>query len=113
VLDRSASSTALGILEGGSLAGYGVLRACRCGYKIGPLFADSPELAQRLFLALRGSVPEGAEMFLDTPEVNPAALELVEWHGMNVVFETARMYKGKAPELPLDRLFGVTTFELG
>jgi hypothetical protein len=28
-------------------------------------------------------------------------------------FETARMYKGPAPSLPLERIFGVTTFELG
>jgi hypothetical protein len=29
------------------------------------------------------------------------------------MFETARMYTGPAPNLPLDRLWGVTTFELG
>jgi ribosomal protein S18 acetylase RimI-like enzyme len=32
---------------------------------------------------------------------------------MMVAFETARMYRGKCPDLPLSRLFGVTTFELG
>jgi hypothetical protein len=32
---------------------------------------------------------------------------------MAPVFETARMYKGPAPELPIDRIFGLTTFELG
>jgi hypothetical protein len=29
------------------------------------------------------------------------------------VFETARMYTGPIPPLRLDRVFGVTTFELG
>jgi len=29
------------------------------------------------------------------------------------VFETARMYTQVCPNLPYDRLFGVTTFELG
>jgi len=29
------------------------------------------------------------------------------------VFETARMYRGAAPDLPVDRWFGVTSFELG
>ncbi len=42
---------ALGIMGGGKLAGYGVMRACRSGFKIGPLFADTPELAESLFLA--------------------------------------------------------------
>jgi hypothetical protein len=40
-------------------------------------------------------------------------LALAERHGMVVAFETARMYTGKVPDLPLRRLFGVTTFELG
>jgi hypothetical protein len=32
---------------------------------------------------------------------------------MNVVFETARMYTSDFPQLPLEKIFGVTTFELG
>jgi GNAT superfamily N-acetyltransferase len=104
---------ALGILQKRTLTGYGVLRMCRTGYKIGPLFADSPETAERLFLALMKHAPDGAPVFLDIPAVNPAAVELVERYHMTVAFETARMYKGKCPDLPINRLFGVTTFELG
>src|SRR5436190_6682315 len=106
-------STALGILRNRTLAGYGVLRTCRSGCKIGPLFADSPELAERLFLALQGHAPEGAPIFLDTPAVNSAAVDLAKRHNMTLVFETARMYTGNNPDLPVNRLFGVTTFELG
>jgi hypothetical protein len=29
------------------------------------------------------------------------------------VFETARMYTGEPPPLPMQRLYGITTFELG
>jgi hypothetical protein len=32
---------------------------------------------------------------------------------MTPVFETARMYRNGAPEMRVDRCFGVTTFELG
>jgi len=106
-------SRAFAIRQNGKLTGYGLIRPCRNGYKIGPLFADRPEVAETLFRALEGSVPEGSPIFLDIPEVNPAALELVQRHEMNVVFETARMYKGAAPQLPVERIFGVTTFELG
>jgi ribosomal protein S18 acetylase RimI-like enzyme len=108
-----SQGTALGILQNGKLSGYGVLRVCGVGYKIGPLFADNAEFAERLFAALKSQVPEGVPVFLDIPEVNPAAVALVNRHGMGAVFETARMYKGKRPDLPMDRLFGVTTFELG
>lgn len=106
-------STALGILQHGKLAGYGVLRPCRVGHKIGPLFADSPELAERLMTALQAQTPAGSPLFLDVPEVHVAAVALARRHGMKVVFGTARMYAGTAPALPLARLFGVTTFELG
>jgi ribosomal protein S18 acetylase RimI-like enzyme len=106
-------STALGILRNGKLAGYGVLRICRSGCKVGPLFADSPEFAEHLFSALKAHAPEGAPIFLDTPAVNSAAIDLVKRHNMVVAFETARMYTGKSPDLPINRLFGVTTFELG
>lgn len=106
-------STALGILRNNKLAGYGVLRICRSGYKVGPLFADSPECAEQLFLALNSHAPEGAPVFLDIPAVNEAAVDLVNRHNMTVSFETARMYTGQSPTLPVERLFGVTTFELG
>jgi len=109
----AAGHYAIGLVEEGRLAGYGVLRMCRDGFKVGPLFADTPAIAEHLFAHLRGKVPHGAPIFLDIPEPNPEAIALVRRHGMSPVFETARMYAGRAPELPLDRLFGVTTFELG
>jgi hypothetical protein len=106
-------STALGILQNCKLTGYGVLRICRTGFKVGPLFADSPEFAEQLFLALKAHTPEGAAIFLDTPAVNAAAVDLAKRHDMIASFETARMYTENIPDLPINRLFGVTTFELG
>jgi ribosomal protein S18 acetylase RimI-like enzyme len=110
---RQAGGKALGIMQNGALAGYGIIRRCRSGYKIGPLFADSPDLAEALFVALTSEIEPTAPVYLDTPQVNPAAAELAERHDMKVVFETARMYTRETPNMPLDRLFGVTTFELG
>jgi len=52
-------------------------------------------------------------IYLDIPAPNSAAVDLVKRHKMIATFETARMYTGKSPSLPLHRLFGVTTFELG
>ena len=104
---------ALGILQNRKLTGYGVLRRCRSGYKIGPLFADNPEFAEYLFAALKSYIPEGDSFFLDVPEVNPAAVDLAKRHSMTVTFETARMYKGQCRDLPINRMFGVTTLELG
>lgn len=108
---RQPGARSLGILEGGQLKGYGMIRPCRTGYKIGPLLADDPELASALFGALTSELD--AAIFLDVPEVNPAAVVLAERSGMTAVFETARMYTGEAPRIPLDHVFGVTSFELG
>jgi Acetyltransferase (GNAT) domain len=100
-------------VKDGKLTGYIVIRPCRNGYKIGPLFADSPEIADQLFCALKGQATLGAPVYLDIPDPHENALELVKRHDMNVVFETARMYTDISPNLPLDRLYGVITFELG
>jgi hypothetical protein len=106
-------STALALVEDGRLRGYGVIRACRTGHKIGPLFADDASVAESLFTALKSKVAPMDKVYLDTPHCNPEALGLARRHGMSPMFETARMYTGAAPELPLQRLYGVTSFELG
>lgn len=107
-------STALGVRGAdGQLAGYGVIRPCRSGYKVGPLLADTPALAAQLFDALVGCVPPGSPIQLDVPCTNPQAVALAESRHLEPVFQTARMYAGHAPTLPLHRQYGVTTFELG
>lgn len=103
---------ALGVLKNSKLSGYGVLRPCRNGFKIGPLFADDEHIAEDLFQAL-ASHGAGQSIYLDTPEANAGAISMAQRHGMKVVFETARMYTKNPPNLPLSKIFGVTTFELG
>ena len=103
---------ALGCRRDGRLAGFGVVRRCREGCKIGPLFADDAQVAEALFAGLTGYAA-GGPVFLDVPENNPRGLELAQRHAMVEVFGCARMYLGPAPELAQERIFGVTTFELG
>ncbi len=103
---------ALACLRDGRLVGYGVVRRCVEGCKIGPLFADDTDAALALYTAL-SSFAAGAPLFLDVPENNPAALALARRFGMTEVFGCARMYLGPAPALRHERVFGVTTFELG
>lgn len=110
---QQSGGHALGIQEAGKLVGYGVLRPCRVGYKIGPLFADSPEIAVTLFQALKSKTGGNVPVFLDVPEVNSAGLALAEAGNMKVVFETARMYSRGIPDLPLKNIYGVTSFEVG
>jgi Acetyltransferase (GNAT) family. len=99
-------------VRNGQVAGYGVLRRCLTGYKIGPLFADSNEIAARLFSALTSSIA-GEVFFFDVPEINAHAIALAVRHGMTSVFETARMYTREQPAISIERVFGATSFELG
>ncbi len=110
---RQPDSHALGIIHDGKLTGYGVMRPCRTGYKVGPLFADEPSIAEALFLGLKSRVDSSDAIFLEVPEENEAAVELAERYNMKVSFETARMYNREIPALPLKRTFGVTSFEVG
>ena len=106
-------ATGLAWLEQGRVAGWGLIRRCREGHKIGPLVADAPSIANALFAALCARVPVGDTVYLDVPMPNADALKLAQAHGLRGVFETARMYAGAAPACELQRVYGITTFELG
>lgn len=106
---------ALGLIVDEQLVGYGVVRECAEGFKIGPLFADDSEIAAQIFSALSDHAA-GQSLVLDVPEVNDAAMALAQQNGMTEVFGCARMYYGEdeqASRLPWDSVFGITTFELG
>jgi hypothetical protein len=89
-----------------------VIRPCRKGFKIGPLVADDRAAAEAVLSALLASTG-GGEIFLDVPAINPDAVAFARDLRLTPSFETARMYTGAIPSLRLDRVFGVTTFELG
>jgi GNAT superfamily N-acetyltransferase len=100
------------LMRDGRLAGWGVIRPCLRGRKIGPLVADDRAGAEVVLSALLARVG-GGEIFLDVPSINRDAVALAQDLGLTPVFETARMYTGAVPPLRLERVFGVTTFELG
>lgn len=104
---------AAGVRSGSGLSGYGVIRPARDGMKVGPLFADDADTARAILGRLVAHAGEGTRVFLDVPEPHLAGVALAQEHGLEPVFETARMYRGGSLDLPLDRIFGITTFELG
>ena len=109
---NQADAKALGFVKNGQLQGYAVRRRCIEGHKIGPLFADNSAIAEGLFQALQLDIP-GEAIFLDIMEINPAAQKLVEKYNMQVVFSTGRMYLKGQPKLADQKIFGITSFELG
>ncbi|MDF3127750.1 GNAT family N-acetyltransferase [Kiritimatiellaeota bacterium B1221] len=109
---QPAGGCALGILRHEQLIGMGIIRPCLNGFKIGPLFAGEAATADQLFQDL-SAFAKGQPLYLDIPENNPQACALAQRHQLKEVFGCARMYLGAPPELPWNRIFGITTFELG
>lgn len=109
---KQPDSAAWGNLTQKQLTGYGVIRPCHTGFKIGPLFADNEQIANKLLQALLTHAPN-VPVFLDIPTANPAAISLTRSWGMQPVFETVRMYVRGQPALSLAYVFGATTLELG
>lgn len=106
------ASHSLALVDDGVVVGLGTIRRCRDGHKVGPLYAPDRAGALRLLQGLAAGAA-GETIFWDVPGPNTEAMALADELGLVQRFETARMYRGAAPELPLERLFGITSFELG
>lgn len=106
------ASCSFATLEGGVLRGYAVARRCRNGWKVGPLFAENRALATQLFRRCWEAAAEGP-LFLDVPEANAEGLALAREFGLESVFHCNRMYLGPPPPIRQERIFGITTLELG
>ena len=102
---------ALAQVGAGGIQGYGVVRECREGFKIGPLFAVDEIAAADLLAALNAQCP--GEVQIDVPEDKENFADLLLRAGFSRGFETARMYRGPAPELAGSGIFGISTLELG
>lgn len=99
-------------VEKRKLKGFAIVRKANKGYKISPLFADNEMIAEELYKACLNSVI-GEPLYLDIPVINDGAVHIIKKYNATYVFECARMYYGKPPEIEMDKVFGITTFELG
>lgn len=103
---------ALALVEDGALAGFGVARPCKIGYKIGPLYARTPETAARILNDLSSRM-SGHQVQIDVPDQNPSAAAIFENMGWTPVFRCARLYLGPAPQADLSATYGVASLEFG
>jgi len=94
------------------IAGYGVARRCREGFKVGPLFADRTDLALALVADLSGRIGNEA-LHIDVPASQVQFIAMLQAAGMVAGFTTTRMYKGGKPGNAPSMVFGITTLELG
>lgn len=109
---RMPNSRAFKYTNGGNMLGYAVIREADSGYKIGPLFAENNEVAEALYRACLNHAT-GQNVYLDIPMINRGAVDLIKTYNAKYVFECARMYYGNAPKIDMNKVYGITTFELG
>lgn len=96
--------SALGIMHDGELA-VPATRSARC--------MRQPGTGRLPLPGTESGADPAAPAFLDIPKVNEAAMALAGRHTMRISFETAMMYTGKAPDIPLKCRYGVASFEVG
>ncbi|MFR9757990.1 GNAT family N-acetyltransferase [Streptomyces sp. TR06-5] len=99
----------LAAVRDGRPDGFAVARPAEHGTRVGPLYAASPDVA----LSLLNGLATGRHVALDVPDVNAAAVRLVEELGFAATFACARMYAGPVPDVDIDGVFANTTLELG
>lgn len=95
----------------GALRGYAAGRPGSDAHRIGPVFAQDTEGAEALIRALADAID--GPIAVDVPLANAEAVALAERLGLTPAFQTARMYRGPDPGLPVGRIYGLTSLELG
>ncbi|RWX75013.1 GNAT family N-acetyltransferase [Neorhizobium lilium] len=100
------------LVRDGRIEGYAVCRQCHDGWKIGPLFADCATDAERLLQACASHAKDGP-LQIDVPETQRDFATCLQELGFSRGFTTARMYRGPQPAVRMDKVFGITTLELG
>lgn len=98
--------------RGGQISGFGTIRACREGHKIGPLFAPDAETALLLIEALTFELA-ARQINIDIPDPNHAGVDLAASLRLVPAFSCARMYRGGPLNRQYRLIFGEATFELG
>jgi hypothetical protein len=97
--------------NGNEISGYAVMRQCREGWKVGPIFAENEDVAASLLASLTTEID--GKVYIDVPAYQDPFISQLRNAGLEPGFETTRMYTGPAPDVEGKVVFGVTSLELG
>lgn len=78
------------------------------GSKIGPLVAESVEVADLLRRTIVAGMSPETKVSLEIAEPNPASIDLAGRVGLTKIGKTFRVYRRSAPKLFLERILAVT-----
>jgi GNAT superfamily N-acetyltransferase len=103
-------------LRDGRITGYGVIRPAPIAYRVGPLFADTPQDAEALFETLTAHLAPGDSVSAFTPETQEAAGPMFLARGLDEQFRLVRLYQGgPAPKAKFraESIYAIGSIELG
>lgn len=110
-LTDTATRRTILLVTDGTPTGFATARLCRQGCKVGPVVTGDPGSAMTLAHAAANEL-SAQSMIVDIPGTQPEFQAALRAQGFAPTFETARMYRGPAPD-PGNGLFAVATLELG
>ena len=100
-------------LRDGRVTGYGVIRPAPLAYRIGPLFADTPQEAEALFETLTAHVAPGDHVSVFAPDTQEASRPMFLARGLDEQFRVVRMYRGPVPKTRAESIYAIGSLELG
>ena len=98
------------VVNSGKIIGYGCVQPTDRGvYAIGPVYADTPDIAHSLFTKFMLSVPDGSGVAMNILPDNKLLMDIVHKHSLTLQLKMYRMYRTKTPQLDLDRVYAFST----
>ncbi|CAM4401477.1 MAG: hypothetical protein LEGION0398_MBIBDBAK_00247 [Legionellaceae bacterium] len=95
--------------------GFIIIRPCvNKSYRIGPLYANSNEIAQKLVNEAINKIGTNQTIFMDSPESNEFTKKIASNLGLKHIDnnDTIAMYKGIIPEINNNNVYAVSSLEL-
>jgi hypothetical protein len=99
----------------GAINGYGVIRPCIKGYRIGPIYCEDKESAKLLTEILTAQIPSGSKIIFDIPDKNTFSHLFAEYFNLTAASEvdTKAMFKGEPHDGREEICYGVASLEIG
>lgn len=97
----------------GDVDGYIVIRPAVSGYRIGPLVATGPAIAQSLLHTAVSGLRPGTTVSVFAPDVQQATPGLLREIGLQEHFHVVRMHRGQPPLHDPRRMYAIGSLELG